>query len=238
MKYCPPISERRCKRMKKILIVDKLDAIIEKRKSMLSRSEFAILTATSGEEAVRIHREEKVDLILTELDMPVMSGDALCSKVRSDPELKKVSVIIVCSNGDSDVRRCQACGANDYVAKPVNSNELSQKVGALLSVPARLSMRLLIKVSVKGKFRGESFFASSKNISATGILIETEKVLEKGDVITCGYFLGADQVESDGQVVRVVRMAEGRNDYGVKFKGMNASTKAKIDQYVEKLLKR
>jgi two-component system chemotaxis response regulator CheY len=224
--------------MKKILIVDKLNAAIEKKKSMLSRSDFTILTATSGEEAVRIHREEKADLILTELEMPVMSGDALCSRVRSDPELKKVSVIIICSNGESDIRRCQACGANAYVAKPVNPNELFQKVGELLNVPARLSMRLLIKVSVKGKFKGDPFFSSSKNISATGILLETDKTLEKGDSITCSYFLGADQVESDGEVVRVVRRAQGRNDYGVKFTGMDASSKAKIEQYVKKLLKR
>jgi two-component system chemotaxis response regulator CheY len=224
--------------MKKILIVDKLDAIIEKRKSMLSRSEFTILSATSGEEALRIHREEKVDLILTELDMPVMSGDALCSRMRSDPELKKVSVIIICSKGEADIRRCQACGANAYVTKPVDPQKLFHNVGELLDVPARLSMRLLIKISVKGKFRGGSFFATSKNISATGILIETDKALEKGDLITCGYFLGADQVESDGQVVRVVRKPQGLNDYGVKFTGMDPSLKAKIEQYIEKLLKR
>ena len=224
--------------MKKILIVDTLSALIEKRKSILSRSDFKILTAVSGEEAVRLHREEKVDLILTELDMPVMSGDILCSRMRRDPELKRVSVVIICSHKESDIRRCMACGANAYITRPVNPRELFQKVSELLNVPERLSMRLLIKVTVKGKFRGSSFFATSKNISATGILIETDKAFEKGDLITCSFFLGADQIESDGEVVRAARKSQDHFNYGVKFTGMDPASKTRIEQYVDRLLKR
>ena len=224
--------------MKKILIVDTLSALIEKRKSILSRSDFKILSAVSGEDAVRLHREEKVDLILTELDMPVMSGDILCSRMRRDPDLKRVSVVIICSHNESDIRRCVACGANAYITRPVNPQDLFQKVSALLDVPERLSMRLLIKVTVKGKFRGNSFFATSKNISATGILIETDRSFEKGDLITCSFFLGADQIESDGEVVRVAKKSPGRFNYGVKFTGMDPSSKTRIEQYVDRLLKR
>ncbi len=226
------------KPMKKILIVDTLSALIEKRKSILSRSDFKILSAASGEEAVRLHREEKVDLILTELDMPVMSGDILCLRMRRDPNLKRVSVVIICSHSESDIRRCMACGANAYIRRPVNPQDLFQIVSALLDVPERLSMRLLIKVTVKGKFRGNSFFATSKNISASGMLIETDKSFEKGDLITCSFFLGADQIESDGEVVRVAKKSPEHFNYGVKFTGMGTSSKTKIEQYVDRLLKR
>ena len=56
--------------MKKILLVNSLIVFYEKNKGLLSRSDFQIFTAITGMEALRIHREERVDLIIAELNMP------------------------------------------------------------------------------------------------------------------------------------------------------------------------
>jgi CheY-like chemotaxis protein len=224
--------------MKKILLVDNIRAIVEKEKNILSRSDFSVFTATSGEEAMRIHGTENVDLIITDLDMPRMSGDVLCTRIRRSDKLRNVSIIIVCSGSEADMRRFRACGANAYITKPISLQQLFQKVSDLLNIPLRLSIRLLVKVTLKGKYRGNSFFAESHNISSTGVLIQTDKVLQRGDLISCSFFLGTSQIASDGEIVRVVEKSSNLYQYGVKFTGMDSDSGARIDEFVLKLLKR
>ena len=80
--------------MKKLLIVGNIQQFMATEKNILNRADIKIFTAQSGEKALEIHRTERVDLIITELDMPGISGDKLCSLIRKDEELKHVSIII------------------------------------------------------------------------------------------------------------------------------------------------
>jgi two-component system chemotaxis response regulator CheY len=220
--------------MKKILILDNTKASAEEKKNILSRYDCTIFTAASGEEAIGIHRKEKVDLIIRDIDMPGMTGEGFCSNIREDYGLKKVSIIIICSGRESHIRRYEAGGANAYIRKPINPQELFQKVGELLNIPSRLNMRVLIKVEVKGKCKSE-FISHSKNISASGILLETDKVLEKGDLILCNFFLGPDQVSSEGKIVRIVKKRPDLYQYGVTFIDIDLLSKSKIEKYVNRL---
>ena len=79
---------------KRILIVDNVRAILEREKTMLDRKDFHIFTATSGEEALKIHADEDMDAIIIDLRMPGMSGDDVCKKIRADKDLKRVSIIM------------------------------------------------------------------------------------------------------------------------------------------------
>lgn len=218
--------------MKKILLVADLVPVVEREKSVLSRSDVVIFTATSGEEALRIHREQKVDLIVSDLDMPGTGGDGLCSVIRRDDALKSVSIILVCLNRKSDIERYEASGANACLTKPLDMEELSRRVNQLLQIPVRESMRVLVKVSVKGEFRSDYFFAYSRNISVSGILLETDKVLVKGDRILCTFFLVSDQVTADGEVARTMRKSLALNQYGVKFIDLPPEAKALIAEFI------
>lgn len=114
--------------MKKIIIASALKPFIEKERSILQRADFRIFTATSGEEALKIHRGEKADMIIADLDMPGIGGDKLCSVIRGDEALKKVSIIIVCTNRQSDLERCSSSGANSYITKPIVPAQLVETV--------------------------------------------------------------------------------------------------------------
>ena len=74
--------------MKKLLIVGNMQNFMATGKNILNRAEFEIFTATSAEEALDIHKTERADLIITELDLPGMSGDRLCSMLREDEDLR------------------------------------------------------------------------------------------------------------------------------------------------------
>ncbi len=218
--------------MKKILIVDDLTTFIEKEKSLLSRADFRIFTATSGEQALTLHRTERMDLIIADLDMPDMGGDRLCSAIRKDPGLKTVSVIIVCSGSSADLERVSHCGANAHITKPIRPVQLVEKVGQLLDVPERKSYRVVLKVTVHGNSRQESFFCSSRDISATGMLIETDKTLNRGDKVSCSFFLpNADRITVDAEIVRAVRDEKGYQ-YGVRYLNMPPKFKAEIEDFI------
>ena len=219
--------------MKKILILGALNPVIEKERTILQRADLRIFTTTSGEEALRIHRSEKTDIIITELDMPGMCGDKLCSEIRKDEELKKVSIIMIGSNRKADIERSSKSGANSFLTKPVGNEELIRKVGEFLSIPERKSYRVLIKVEVKGKFMNTPFFCSSQDLSSSGILLETEKPLAKGDMISCSFFLpNSERIFSDGEVVRVVRRSLNIFRYGVRFLDIHPEYAVAISTFI------
>jgi len=223
------------KPMKKILLVDDLRTLIEKEKSILNRSDFEIFTATSSEEALKIHSSNRMDLIVVDLEMPGTGGDDLCKMIREDDRLKNVSIIVVCANSKSDMERVEKCTANDYVTKPIRPMELLRKVSRLMAIQERKSYRVLLKVTVKGKLDDISFFCTSQNISTTGILIETERTLQVGDIISCSFYLpNAGPVSLDGEVVRTSGNVVDGFNYGVRYLKISPGHRVEIEKFIKR----
>jgi DNA-binding response OmpR family regulator len=219
--------------MKKILLVNTVVTFYNRNKSLLNRAEFRILTANSGEEALEVHRREQADLIIAELDMPDMPGDLLCAHLRTEKELKNVSVILVCADTPEDRNRVAQCGANAWITKPINPKKLLERIGQLLAVSTRKGYRVLLKAHIRGEQESAPFFCTSHNISATGILFETDKFLGQGDRITCTFFLpGACQITADGEIVRSLRIPDGGFHYGVRFINLAPEYRGEIERFV------
>ncbi|MGE5301109.1 MAG: response regulator [Acidobacteriota bacterium] len=125
--------------MKKVLIVDHLRTFVDKEKGILDRSDIKIFTATSGEEALAVHRAERVDLIIGDLDMPGMNNDTFCSIIRRAEVLKQVSIIIACDGTESDIARVRQCRANSYITRPIRPVQFLESVGRFLDVPEKKS---------------------------------------------------------------------------------------------------
>ncbi|HEY6873611.1 MAG TPA: response regulator [Geobacteraceae bacterium] len=219
--------------MKKILLVNAVIAFFDGNKSLLNRSEFRTLTAITGKEALQVHRQEQVDLIIAEVNMPDMRGDELCAQLRTEKDLKNVSVILVCRDTPEDRARAAKCGANAWITKPINPEKLLESVGQLLAVSARKGYRVLLKAHVNGERENIPFFCTSHNISATGILFETDKLLNQGDRITCVFYLpGACQITTAGEVVRSLKMPDGTLNYGVRFINLASESRGAIERFV------
>jgi CheY-like chemotaxis protein len=222
------------KKKRKVLLGEELKHIIEKHKGVFGRDSLEVFTADTAEEALKTHKKENVDFIVADLDMPEMGGDGLCSMIRGDEVLKRVYVTLICSGKKADIQRCGECGANNYMKKPLKTEEIAERMIRILELSARRAERVLIKVSVKGVFQNEPFFCTSCDISATGILLETDKVLARDDEITCSFFLpDLDRVLAEGKVVRVAKVGEEtRNAYGVDFTRISIESKKIIDEFV------
>ncbi len=222
--------------MKKIIIVGNIKTTLERKKNALSRSEFNIFTTISAEEAIATHKNEEVDLIISELELFGMNGDELCSNIRKDRKLKDVPVILICYMNDEAISRCRACGANAYITKPLDIEKLSEQIMALLKAPVRKDIRILTSLTIEGKEGSETFYAKSEDISSTGILLRTDRDLKKGSKVTCSFFLRSHQIIIDGEIVREGTKEGDINRYGIKFINVTPETRKMIDEYVKRRL--
>jgi len=120
--------------MKKILIVDD-DAGIRELVDMTLRSDdYHIFQAENGQQAIKIARAEKPDLIIMDVMMPGgMDGFEATRIIKSDPETKKCAIIILSGKGqDAEREKGFAAGADDYFTKPFSPLALIKKVEEVL----------------------------------------------------------------------------------------------------------
>jgi len=98
--------------------------------------EYRIVEASSGFEALRILPHEKVDLILTDINMPDINGLEFISYIRNNPNYRDIPVIIISTEGSQkDIDKGKQLGANEYLVKPFEPSQLQELVRAYLDQP-------------------------------------------------------------------------------------------------------
>lgn len=118
---------------KKILLIEDEPSQVMMIKFRLEANNFDFLAAYDGEEGLKKALVEKPDLILLDLIMPKINGYEVCRRLRQNPEIKNIPVIILTASVGNDVsKKCLACGANDCLIKPFESADLVAKVKAWL----------------------------------------------------------------------------------------------------------
>ncbi len=94
-----------------------------------------IVEATDGVDALKKMSEEKFNLIIADINMPLMDGLKLLSIIRKDPDSMAIPVIIVTTEGaEMDKEKGLKLGANAYLTKPIQTNVLLNKVKELLHI--------------------------------------------------------------------------------------------------------
>jgi two-component system chemotaxis response regulator CheY len=93
-----------------------------------------VIEATDGVDALKKLSSDKIDLILCDINMPVMDGLKLVSLVRGNATFKEIPIIMVTTEGaEEDRKRALAIGANAYLPKPIQTQELIKLVNTYLS---------------------------------------------------------------------------------------------------------
>ena len=225
--------------MKKIIIIDSLRDFIAQHAGLIAGYDNKIFYVESGREALEIHRKERADLLIIAPDFPDMTCEELCRVIREDNVLKRVSILVVCSDKQSDVERCVQCGASDYLTQPLAPAVFLWKVTRLLNVSERTSYRVVVKVTRNDIPNAPHIFCSSKNISSSGVLLETDHVFNIGEKLTCSFFLpNSIRIVTEGQVMRLQNEENGLIEYGVRFVDPSTSVELQIASFVENWLKR
>jgi CheY-like chemotaxis protein len=119
--------------MRKIMIVDDNLASRELMRAVLKRLCDEILEACNGKEALERIIETKPDLVLLDIEMPIIDGIAVLRQIRQDPHLACLPVLAVTANAmQGDREKVLAEGFDGYVAKPINAAMLRKQVEDIL----------------------------------------------------------------------------------------------------------
>ena len=119
-------------RRPKILIVDDSRTIVALINSIL-KEDYDTVTASNGLEAIEANNRAKPDLILMDVEMPVMDGFEACKKIKEQSKDTFIPIIFITSKGDlQSMKTGLKAGAEDYLTKPFESEELLARVQAVL----------------------------------------------------------------------------------------------------------
>ena len=117
----------------KILIVDDESDYVTTVQYRLEWSHYKVITAANGKEGLEKAANEKPDVILLDTSMPIMNGHEMLERLRKDPDLKRIPVIMVTALCEAEnIAKASSHGIADYIAKPFDYTELLEKVANAL----------------------------------------------------------------------------------------------------------
>jgi DNA-binding NtrC family response regulator len=155
----------------RILIVDDEEAARKGLGEILTEDGYEVFLAADGEEALRLVAQESPDVMLTDLKMPGMDGQELLARARQGyPE---VSVVIMTAHGTirSAVRALRE-GAEDYLTKPIEVEELEHLLGSVLKRKRLVAETQILRERLDDKYRFENIVGRSSEMLEVFRLVE------------------------------------------------------------------
>jgi diguanylate cyclase (GGDEF)-like protein len=118
-----------------ILLADDSATVRALARMELETAGFRVLEASDGEQALALAREHRPDVVLLDVEMPVMDGYACVQALKGDPATAGIPVVVLTGRaGAEDLARALKLGGHDYLRKPPESTELLARVNAALRV--------------------------------------------------------------------------------------------------------
>ncbi|MCP4129990.1 MAG: response regulator [bacterium] len=163
----------------KILAVDDDLVNLQVVENYLSNNDYSLRIASSGEEALDLVREESFDLILLDIMMPKISGYQVCRVIRELFSIYELPVIMLTArDGISDLVAGFNAGANDYLTKPLNKEELIVRVGTLVTLKQTVMEHKEAKYKLLQERMNPHFLFNALNTIYAYIHAKPEKAAE------------------------------------------------------------
>src|SRR5215510_14599307 len=151
-----------------------------------------VASAASGNEAIALIEKEKFSLVLLDLMMPDLNGDEVLKVIKSDPDKRDISVVMISADTDADkVSQCIELGAGDYLPKPFNPTILRARIAATLR---RHSLRAL-ENEYLGKMESEK--RHCENLLRNILPVEIATRLRNGESNIADHFDHATVIFAD-----------------------------------------
>ena len=224
----------------RILLVDHSRGALAYQETILRRRDAVVSTALAGSEGLKKAQNEKPQLIIFGYDLFDMSAPEFCRAIRDDEETKSVSLLLVC---DRDAAQhadlCLSAGCNDVIYRPLQRHELDAKVEKLTAIPVRRQLRTITRIEVSLEKNGRFVLGRSMNISATGMLLEVDRVLTSEGVVRIHFYLPGDPrvLQADAEILRA-EFSGTMARYGLRFLNLPAEEKERIEHFVSRLRSR
>jgi two-component system cell cycle response regulator DivK len=114
---------------KRILVVEDQEDNMQILRDLLSSAGYEMIEAQDGEAAVRVAVSDRPDLILMDIQLPLLDGYEATRRIRADPAMRAIPIIVVTSYALSgDEAKARAAGCDGYVSKPYSPRQLLAKI--------------------------------------------------------------------------------------------------------------
>ena len=160
---------RRDRGIMKILVVDDEKVLLKGIKFNLEQEGYQVVTATDGEEAVRLAHDDSIDLILLDLMLPKIDGFTACRQIRA---FSNVPIIMLTAKSE-DVDKILGLeyGADDYITKPFNIREVTARIKAILRrmnpVPKGDKSKVMISGAITLDYNFRRAIVGERNVELT-----------------------------------------------------------------------
>ena len=119
---------------RRILVVDDDPDIVETVEFFLNESDYQVFVAKNGKEALEQTKTKRPDLVLLDVMMPEMNGLEACRKLKGNPNTNPIPIIMLTALGKKqDVVDAIDAGANAYIVKPFNLQDLFERIETILN---------------------------------------------------------------------------------------------------------
>ncbi len=224
----------------KILLAESSTIVLQIEQRCLRDSGVSIFTATDSGEAVSIARKVRPDLIYLSFNLHGAGGISCCKALKSDPELRGIPVVMVCTAAGEEPGLSRAAGCDAVVAKPVDRREFLGTGLSLIPRTAPSGKRMPCRSIVACSTGADTFYGSIEDISTSGMFVGSSREVAAGELLTLKFVLpqsGAVPIETVAQVNWVNGGKQLRNDrlppgFGVLFQGLEADENEQIKDYM------
>jgi two-component system, OmpR family, alkaline phosphatase synthesis response regulator PhoP len=224
----------------RILLVDHSRGALLFQETILRRRDMVIMTSLAGTEGLEKARVEKPNLIIFGYDLFDMTAPEFCREIRSHDETRPISLLLVCDRDHTEHGDlCLSAGCNDVIFRPLHKPELDEKVERLTAIPVRRQLRTITKIEVSLEKNGRFLLGRSVNISATGMLIEVDRVLPQDGPVRLHFYLPGDPrpLQILAQVLRA-EFSGALSKYGLRFVEVSDPDRERISKFVHRIRSR
>jgi uncharacterized protein (TIGR02266 family) len=196
-----------------------------------------VITASDGLAALETIQRERPDIVVADLDMPKLPGDALCRRIKEQPELRDTPVILVTTSELAEERaRAVRAGADDVIAKPITRIALIQAVNRFLrSQPARGLARIPVEARAHIIRKPDDVWGTVRNLSRGGLFVESDFAMPPNTEVAVEFTLPESEgpLQSTAQVIWRRRGSQQEpNGMGLRFLALDRASAREIESYV------
>jgi len=120
---------------KRVLFIEDEDELVNLVKMRLGNAGYNVISAFDGLEGLQKARREKPDIILLDIVLPKKDGLEVCKALKNDPLTSEIPILVVTASGVAELpQKCREAGAQDFIYKPFEAQELLARISKLLSV--------------------------------------------------------------------------------------------------------
>jgi CheY-like chemotaxis protein len=186
-----------------VLVVDDDSVTRTLLTHVLQQAGYAVMTVEDGPSALDVLAHQVVDLVLLDIRMPVMDGYEVCRQIRSHPDTETLPVMMITAEGPDEKISAFDVGADDFILKPVERNELLARVRSLLHIKdVTILQRILL--GTNGTFTHIIEACTGEPIR----VVKLDEVVEQAK----GFHPELGDIDTETTLRRTVLLRGGRTD--------------------------